>query len=129
MRVSHIVSLGHNCQLTYQLRRYFNFATAFPFDWWVTNMRGVIDTLEGYLALTRPQELNRQNARVGNTAVVHFAYHGQMEIMDKSGLLAEYAKYAPPLGFETVGSFVPPPMDDVHKSMYHNILSAWSKNK
>ena len=84
---------------------------------------------ERYLALTRPQELNRQNARVGNTAVVHFAYHGQMEIMDKSGLLAEYAKYAPPLGFETVGSFVPPPMDDVHKSMYHNILSAWSKNK
>lgn len=47
MQVNYVVPLGCKCQLTYQLRRYFNFATAFPFDWWVTNMRGVIDTLEG----------------------------------------------------------------------------------
>ena len=37
MRVNYVVSLGHNCQLTYQLRRYFNFATAFPFEWRLNN--------------------------------------------------------------------------------------------
>jgi len=32
----HIVGLGHDCRLAYNLRRTFGFERAFPFDWWVT---------------------------------------------------------------------------------------------
>ena len=46
LKFNYIIPLGGGCQLTYQLRRAFNFGTAFPLDWWVTNMRGVIDALD-----------------------------------------------------------------------------------
>ena len=61
---------------------------------------------EGYLSLWRPKELNRQNARAGDAIVIHFAYHTQTEFMDKSGMLNDYVKLAPPLGFRT--SRLPP---------------------
>lgn len=31
-----IISLGPRCTTTYNLRRYYNFQSAFPFDWWIT---------------------------------------------------------------------------------------------
>jgi hypothetical protein len=37
----HIVSLGHRCRVAYNLRRTFGFETAYPFDWWVTPLRGL----------------------------------------------------------------------------------------
>jgi hypothetical protein len=57
---------------------------------------------ESYLSQWRPRELNRQNARAGDAALIHFAYHTQTEFMDKTGLLGDYGKLAPPLGFRTV---------------------------
>ncbi len=54
---------------------------------------------EGALSLFRPKEVNRPNARCGNAFVSHFAYHTQTDAMDKSGMLAEYAKLAPPNDF------------------------------
>ena len=32
----HVVALGYNCRVAYNLRRTFGFKTAYPFDWWVT---------------------------------------------------------------------------------------------
>ena len=32
----HIVGLGYDCRLAYNLRRTFGFTVAYPFDWWVT---------------------------------------------------------------------------------------------
>lgn len=43
---THIVSLGPRCATAYNLRRYFNFAGAFPFDWWITGGDGVAAFLE-----------------------------------------------------------------------------------
>ena len=58
---------------------------------------------EGYLSLWRPKELNRQNARAGDAMVIHFAYHTQTEFMDKSGMLGDYWKFAPPtVPFRTI---------------------------
>jgi hypothetical protein len=57
---------------------------------------------EGYLSLWRPKELNRPNARAGDSVLVHFAYHTQTDFMDKTGVLNDYVKLAPPLGFRTV---------------------------
>lgn len=56
---------------------------------------------ESYLSVWRPKELNRQNARCGDAFVIHFAYHTQTDFMDKSGMLNDYVKLAPPLGFRT----------------------------
>jgi hypothetical protein len=46
IRVDYVVSLGGVCRVTYNLRRFFNFGTAFPFDWWVTDLQGVINAIE-----------------------------------------------------------------------------------
>lgn len=39
--VDHIVSLGSACETAYNLRRHFGFATAYPFDWWISQTAGV----------------------------------------------------------------------------------------
>lgn len=33
---THIVGLGVRCEVAYNLRRFFDFSTAYPFDWWIT---------------------------------------------------------------------------------------------
>lgn len=40
-QVDHIVSLGSACETAYNLRRHFGFATAYPFDWWISPTAGV----------------------------------------------------------------------------------------
>jgi hypothetical protein len=44
--VTHIVSLGPRCATTFNLRRHYNFASAYPFDWWITPPRGIVEVLE-----------------------------------------------------------------------------------
>jgi len=39
---THIVSLGPLCVMTYNLRRYFNFSSPFPFDWWYTSETSLV---------------------------------------------------------------------------------------
>lgn len=43
--ISHIVSIGKACRITYQLRRHFNFGLSFPFDWWVSQPEGIAAAL------------------------------------------------------------------------------------
>lgn len=40
--VTHIVSLGPRCATTYNLRRHYDFASAYPFDWWITPANGLL---------------------------------------------------------------------------------------
>ena len=40
-----IVSLGPGCALAYNLRRFFNLRSAFPFDWWITPIDGLVKVL------------------------------------------------------------------------------------
>ena len=44
--VTHIVSLGKNCMVAYQIRRFFNLEKSFPLDWWITPFDGLIRFLE-----------------------------------------------------------------------------------
>jgi hypothetical protein len=44
--ITHVVSLGGNCRVTYNLRKYFNFLSAYPFDWWITPLRSVTQFLK-----------------------------------------------------------------------------------
>lgn len=39
--IDHIVSLGRACETAYNLRRHYGFATAYPFDWWISTTAGV----------------------------------------------------------------------------------------
>jgi hypothetical protein len=42
----HIVSLGYDCRLAYNLRRAFGFTRAYPFDWWVTPLPALLAFLD-----------------------------------------------------------------------------------
>lgn len=35
-KATHVVSLGSECRVTHNLRRFFDFGNAYPFDWWGT---------------------------------------------------------------------------------------------
>src|SRR5580704_11359124 len=41
-----IVGVGQNCRLTYNLRRTFGEARAYPFDWWITPLSGLLAFLQ-----------------------------------------------------------------------------------
>jgi hypothetical protein len=43
--VTQVISLGPRCATAYNIRRYFNIRSAFPFDWWVTPEPGLIGVL------------------------------------------------------------------------------------
>ena len=43
--VHHIVSLGCACEVAFNLRRFYSFATAYPFDWWISSPHGVADLI------------------------------------------------------------------------------------
>lgn len=47
-KLTQIVSLGMRCAVAYNLRRYFNFATAMPFDWWLTPPEGLRQLLSDF---------------------------------------------------------------------------------
>jgi len=70
--VDHIVSLGSNCQVAHNLRRYFNFSTAYPFDWWISGASGVVKVLDGYETndLYSPASLIFQAIGANDRAVV-----------------------------------------------------------
>ncbi|WP_337271402.1 hypothetical protein [Oryzifoliimicrobium ureilyticus] len=40
-----VVSLGPRCATAYNLRKYFGFETAYPFDWWITPESGLLQFL------------------------------------------------------------------------------------
>jgi hypothetical protein len=41
-----VISLGSNCEVTANLRRYFRLERAYPFDWWITPLASVRILLE-----------------------------------------------------------------------------------
>lgn len=41
-----IISLGCNCELTWNIRNYFGFETAYPIDWWITPFQALLKLLE-----------------------------------------------------------------------------------
>jgi len=46
--VDYIISLGGNCRTAWNVRRFFNFSTAFPFDWWITPWRALDELLSDF---------------------------------------------------------------------------------
>ncbi|WP_131120338.1 DUF1796 family putative cysteine peptidase [Lichenihabitans psoromatis] len=43
--ITHAISLGAECVVAYNLRRFFNFSAAFPFDWWISPIASVCSLL------------------------------------------------------------------------------------
>ena len=46
--VDYVISLGGNCRAAWNVRRFFNFSTAFPFDWWITPWRALNELLSDF---------------------------------------------------------------------------------
>ncbi|WP_219760878.1 DUF1796 family putative cysteine peptidase [Neoroseomonas alba] len=69
--VDHIVSLGTACETAYNLRRHYDFATAYPFDWWISGTGGVAHLIRDGAAadLYRVEDLEAWNggAAIRNT--------------------------------------------------------------
>jgi len=57
--IDHLVSLGRACETAYNLRRHFGFATAYPFDWWISTTDGAARFIRDgdAEALYRPEDL------------------------------------------------------------------------
>ncbi len=74
---SDVVSLGYRCRTTRRVRDYFRTEEAYPFDWWVSPIKGVIGVLREWDAerLFDPAELIevRDGERI---AYVRHARHG-----------------------------------------------------
>lgn len=51
------ISLGSNCEVSYNIRRFFGFEAAYPFDWWITPLSPVPKLIESDFAL----ELTTEN--------------------------------------------------------------------
>jgi Putative papain-like cysteine peptidase (DUF1796) len=47
-RFDYVVSLGGNCRTAWNLRRFFNFGNAFPFDWWITPCSALNQLLQDF---------------------------------------------------------------------------------
>ena len=43
-----IISLGPRCATAHNLRRYFNFRSTFPFDWWITPEESIVKLLRNF---------------------------------------------------------------------------------
>jgi hypothetical protein len=43
---THIVPLGVSCRVTHQIRRCFGVGVAYPFDWWISPLSGLVRYLE-----------------------------------------------------------------------------------
>jgi hypothetical protein len=67
-----IVSLGYRCRLAERLRKHYGFDQAFPFDWWITPLRGGGDFLREWDAgvLYEPDLLVEEAGRHGEIAFI-----------------------------------------------------------
>lgn len=45
-RYHNVVSIGSNCEVTWNIRNYFNVDRAYPFDWWMTPFKSMIELLD-----------------------------------------------------------------------------------
>ncbi len=44
---TNVISLGWRCATTYNVRRFFDFTSGFPFDWWISSEDGIARILQG----------------------------------------------------------------------------------
>jgi hypothetical protein len=68
----YVISLGASCRVTWNLRKAFDFSTAFPFDWWVTPIAAVVSVIEGCDAshLYDPELLVERSSRSGEISTI-----------------------------------------------------------
>jgi len=57
LELSHIVSVGSECRVAYNLRRFYNFGDAYPFDWWISKLTGIVSALTQMSRIYRVEEL------------------------------------------------------------------------
>ena len=43
---THVVPLGLSCRVTHQARTYFRAVAAYPFDWWISSLDGIVRYLD-----------------------------------------------------------------------------------
>lgn len=71
-----IVPLGYRCRITQRLRDHFGVSSAYPFDWWVSGMKGVSRVLRDWDVdrLFDPAELVEIRTDEGVACIRHESY-------------------------------------------------------
>ena len=76
---THIVSLGGNCRVTYNIRKFFGFQSAYPFDWWITRLTAATAFLNepSIELLYRPDLLAplRKGKHIQSIVNTHYGMH------------------------------------------------------
>ncbi|MEX3789434.1 DUF1796 family putative cysteine peptidase [Paraburkholderia sp. BR14374] len=53
-----VISIGSNCEVTWNIRHHFETRTAYPFDWWMTPFQALLDVLDArFSGLFEPSHL------------------------------------------------------------------------
>jgi len=70
--VDRVISLGTNCEISFQLRRFFGVERAYPFDWWFTPLDAVAPVLASRFAV----EISRDNLDLvgGRRSIINRKY-------------------------------------------------------
>ncbi len=74
--ITDLVSLGYNCRTTRRVRDHFQYESAFPFDWWVTPLKGAARFLSDWDVerLFDPDQLAEERAGESIAYVHHRRY-------------------------------------------------------
>jgi hypothetical protein len=70
--VDRVISLGTNCEIAFNLRKFFGFERAYPFDWWGTPLNAVAPVLASRFAVG----INRDNLQAvgGRRSILNLKY-------------------------------------------------------
>lgn len=70
--VDRVISLGTNCEIAFNLRRFFGVERAYPFDWWFTPLDAVPPVLASRFAVG----INRDNLQIvgGRRSILNRRY-------------------------------------------------------
>ena len=83
-----IVSLGSNCEITWNIRSYFGIEEAYPFDWWMTPYHSLLKILDNNFEGL----FDEQNIRIATDKLTvvdkkyNILYHHDFE-RDEEGLI------------------------------------------
>ncbi len=75
-----LFSLGPNCKNTWNLRNYFGFERAYPFDWWTTPAKSMLQMIEEGFEF----HIRREDLFISPTTEHNTVYNYKLNLLQSS---------------------------------------------